>query len=102
MKQNLEVIFGEVASDLIYTRTLQGVPVCQFTLLCPSADSPNPYRLRAIITGKNADGCAVFLEKGKEVFLRGLKSMRRIVGAQIGIQHIEELMVSDVGHLGLI
>lgn len=99
MEAKSETFFGKVVSDLFYSRTAKGIPVCQFTLL---TSSPSTFRIRAVIFGKDADGCSVYLRQGKEVFLQGIKRLRTVVQPEGVSRKVEELCVQKVGHLGLI
>ena len=96
-RSNKELFLGRLGKDpeLRYTRKQK--PVCHLSVATTDHTKEKTVWHKAVVWGKQAELCNLYLSKGKEVFVQGRKLLKEFETSEGEKKGYEEIDASLIG-----
>jgi single-strand DNA-binding protein len=96
-----ELFIGRLGKnpDLRYTRSLK--PVCYLSVAETRESEGQTVWHKVVVWGKQAELCSLYLQKGKEVFVKGKMELKEFMTSEGNLKKYKEINASLIGFSNL-
>lgn len=93
----VQLFWGRLGQDPEYKEGKEGLPICTFSIACPTEDKERPDWKRIVTFGEQAKEAKRHLSKGQPVFIQGKIETSSYTNKNGELKTITEIKTRNIG-----